>query len=48
MHAPDYRIRPWILPLLHPPMGSALRASLQLFKSDPIEFSTLRFIQARR
>jgi hypothetical protein len=27
-------------------MYSALRASLQLFKFDPIEFSPLRYIQA--
>ena len=34
----SYKIRPCILPLLHPSMGSALRASLQLFKFDPVKF----------
>jgi len=31
--------------LQNPSMDSALRASLRLFKFDPIEFSTLCFIQ---
>ena len=33
-----YKMHPCISPLLHPTMGSALRASLQLFKFDPVEF----------
>ena len=34
----DYSIHPCMLPLLHPSMGSAQRASFQLFKFDPVKF----------
>jgi hypothetical protein len=34
-------------PLLHPSMGFALRASLRLFKFDPVEFVRPHFVRSR-
>jgi len=34
-------------PLLHPSMGFALRASLRLFKFDPVEFVGPHFVRSK-